>query len=257
MISEDEARTILGVGPRAGADQVRRAYRRLARHHHPDAGGDPDAFHRLRQAVDLLVERPPQEPPAATPPRSNVRRPSTDGRMGAAGWGNATGPRWYEGTVDLEAVAWDAPLPDPPHAWSRDLVALASARPSADLAVHPVRGVSRRPGSWLNRFTAWLSTDLLAGWTIGPSRDPGRGRAGHDVEVRLELPSGRARRLADEADWPMGWTRERRPSATVATRVLTPSRQREATALRCADALAEGLDLLGWPLAQWWHVPDA
>lgn len=256
VITEDEARAILGVGPSAGAEQVRRAYRRLARQYHPDAGGDADAFHVLQEAVARLVEQPAQEPPPQSPPRSNVRRPSTEGRMGAAGWGEATDPRWHEGTVALDEVDWDRPLPDPPHAWSRDLVAVAAARDLVDSPVHPLAGVSRRPGSRLNRFAAWLSSDLLAGWVIGPSRDAGRGRAGHDVEVRLELPSGKARRLAEEAAWPVWWTRERRPSSTIATRVLTPSRSRRATALRSADTLAEGLDLLGWPLTQWWHVPQ-
>jgi curved DNA-binding protein CbpA len=31
------------------------AYRRLVKLHHPDAGGDPEQFHRIQQAYDQAV----------------------------------------------------------------------------------------------------------------------------------------------------------------------------------------------------------
>lgn len=34
---------------------VRKAYQRLARRHHPDQGGDPEQFRRVREAYELLV----------------------------------------------------------------------------------------------------------------------------------------------------------------------------------------------------------
>ena len=40
-----------GATPRA----IKRAYWRLAKAHHPDLGGDPEAFHRLDAAYRLLV----------------------------------------------------------------------------------------------------------------------------------------------------------------------------------------------------------
>lgn len=45
-------RAVLGLGPTANADDVKRAFRGLAREHHPDHGGDPDRFRRLVEARD-------------------------------------------------------------------------------------------------------------------------------------------------------------------------------------------------------------
>ena len=51
---------ILGVAPSASADDVRHAYQRLARQHHPDrdaaGGGDDEAFVRVQAAYDALRE---------------------------------------------------------------------------------------------------------------------------------------------------------------------------------------------------------
>lgn len=253
MTSEAQARAILGVGRDADADEIRRAYRRLARRSHPDAGGDASEFHRLQQAVTVLLDAGPGPArPPASPSTSRMTRPSTATRVGATGWGESSIPRWHDEEVDVTDVDWARGLPAPPHAWSRDLVAVAAGLGGDDGVVHAVAGVSRRPGSRLNRFAGWLSSDLLATWWLGPARR--RGNRDHDVELRLELPSGRARRLGEQAAWPLGWTRERRPSATIVTLVLTPSRERRATALRAANQLAIGLDALGWPLDDWYRV---
>lgn len=253
MTSPAEARALLGVGADAGPDEVRRAYRRLARHAHPDAGGDAADFHRLQQAVAVLLEpRPRPAPPAASPSTSRMTRPSTATRMGGTGWGESSGPRWHEESVEVDHVDWQQPMPSPPHAWTRDLLAVAVLAPEDGPVVRPATGVSRRPGSRLNRVVGWLNTDLLARWLVRPARD--RGVAGHDVELRLELHGTRARRLADDVSWPLGWTRERRPSTTVVTAVVTPSRDPRTTAVRTADHLAAGLDVLGWPLTDWYRV---
>lgn len=45
---------ILGVSPHAAADEVKAAHRRAAKRHHPDNGGDPDAFADVTAAYDLL-----------------------------------------------------------------------------------------------------------------------------------------------------------------------------------------------------------
>lgn len=62
----DAART-LGVAPGSDAATVRRAFRRLALRHHPDAGGDAATFRAVREAYDLLVEAAPSTGPSTTP----------------------------------------------------------------------------------------------------------------------------------------------------------------------------------------------
>lgn len=60
---------VLGIRPDADTGQIRAAYRGRARHVHPDAGGDDDAFTRLqdayRQALNLRSAR---RSDAAPPP---------------------------------------------------------------------------------------------------------------------------------------------------------------------------------------------
>ena len=49
---------VLGVAPNAGADEIKRAYRQLARRYHPDISGDERgaAFLELSRAYDVLVD---------------------------------------------------------------------------------------------------------------------------------------------------------------------------------------------------------
>lgn len=51
------ALAILELGPDADEASIRQAYRRLAMQHHPDRGGDPQAFIRLQQAIEHLLPR--------------------------------------------------------------------------------------------------------------------------------------------------------------------------------------------------------
>jgi curved DNA-binding protein CbpA len=46
----------LGVSREASVVEIRRAYRRRAKHAHPDAGGSPEAFERLQLAHDILTD---------------------------------------------------------------------------------------------------------------------------------------------------------------------------------------------------------
>lgn len=50
-----QAWTTLGLEPETPLPLVRKAYQRLARYHHPDQGGDPEQFRRVREAYELLV----------------------------------------------------------------------------------------------------------------------------------------------------------------------------------------------------------
>lgn len=53
--------TLLGLKPTASADEVKRAWREMARTLHPDAGGDPAVFHTTHEAyteaLDIVAHR--------------------------------------------------------------------------------------------------------------------------------------------------------------------------------------------------------
>ncbi|WP_457796307.1 J domain-containing protein [Methylocystis sp. S23] len=48
---------VLGVKEDAGAREINAAYRRLAKKHHPDKGGDPAAFQRVTEAYNVLKSK--------------------------------------------------------------------------------------------------------------------------------------------------------------------------------------------------------
>ncbi|MET0309401.1 MAG: DnaJ domain-containing protein [Sphingomonas sp.] len=54
-VPADEARAILGVGPEAGAEEIRAAHRRLVTALHPDKGGSAELTRRINAARDALL----------------------------------------------------------------------------------------------------------------------------------------------------------------------------------------------------------
>jgi preprotein translocase subunit Sec63 len=54
-MSEADARSILGVGPEAGAEEIQAAYRRLMERVHPDKGGASGLAAQLNAARDRLL----------------------------------------------------------------------------------------------------------------------------------------------------------------------------------------------------------
>jgi DnaJ-class molecular chaperone len=46
----------LGVQRDAGVDDIKKAYRTLAREHHPDKGGDPEKFKEIQEAHEVLSD---------------------------------------------------------------------------------------------------------------------------------------------------------------------------------------------------------
>jgi len=56
-LGESEARSILGVGAHADAEEVRAAHRRLVSAVHPDKGGSADLTRRINAARDTLLKR--------------------------------------------------------------------------------------------------------------------------------------------------------------------------------------------------------
>ncbi|CAE7248378.1 Wwox [Symbiodinium sp. CCMP2592] len=73
-------RAVLGLGPEAGPVEAGRAYRKLARQHHPDKGGDAEAFLRLRAAYKALATDPGIDDPA-TPPRTGLQSAEAAGSV--------------------------------------------------------------------------------------------------------------------------------------------------------------------------------
>lgn len=51
----DEARRILGLGPDASVEEIRRAHRRIIAQVHPDKGGSAELAHRVNMARDRLI----------------------------------------------------------------------------------------------------------------------------------------------------------------------------------------------------------
>ena len=46
---------VLGVSPAATAAEIKAAYRSLVKQHHPDVGGEAEAFRRVNDAYQLLM----------------------------------------------------------------------------------------------------------------------------------------------------------------------------------------------------------
>lgn len=56
-MAEAEARRVLGVGPGAGPEEIRAAYRARIARAHPDRGGSAQEAARLNAARDVLLKR--------------------------------------------------------------------------------------------------------------------------------------------------------------------------------------------------------
>lgn len=56
MQKKSDLYRVLGVGRDAGKDEIRKAFRDKAKKHHPDAGGDPEQFHKVTMAHMVLSD---------------------------------------------------------------------------------------------------------------------------------------------------------------------------------------------------------
>jgi DnaJ family protein A protein 2 len=110
---EPDLYALLGVAPDAPRAEIVRAFRRRALTHHPDRGGDPEAFRRLRRAYETLrdperrtaYDRRRPTPEAHTPP------PPAD----PFAWAPGAGPR----TGDHGVHTVPFPAPGPGGSWRR------------------------------------------------------------------------------------------------------------------------------------------
>jgi hypothetical protein len=70
-----DPRVVLGLSEGATQGEARRAFRRLVKTTHPDAGGDAGAFAAVFEAYDELRRTlPPDPPPPPSRPRPSVRQ---------------------------------------------------------------------------------------------------------------------------------------------------------------------------------------
>jgi len=76
----------LGVNKNATQDEIKSAYRRLAKQHHPDLGGDADKFKNINQAYDVLSD---------TAKRAEYDRPTTQFNF------NSQGGAWDMNGLDI------------------------------------------------------------------------------------------------------------------------------------------------------------
>jgi hypothetical protein len=238
-VEAPDALEVLGLPGPAGPDEVKQAYRRLARELHPDAGGDAEEFRRVQEAYQAISGGTDAR---ADGPRAQVRVAGVDQR-----WWETPGA-WHEGPVDVAAVDLGRAPEGRVTPATVDLVASLLHAPGAP-PVRPVSLHSRAPGSRLHAIVGWLQPELLASLTARPTTDGPR--AGHDVHVELRAAAGRGRRLAADAPLPAQWTRRRGSDSVRIARDLRPSRDPAATAVRVTREMDELTATMGWPMGEW------
>jgi hypothetical protein len=236
-LTREEALRLLELEPRPGvavdAATAKRAFRQLARTHHPDHGGDATTFHRLQLAYERLLADEPSDR------RPNVGR----GRPSRASSPGTTVPD----AADLASVRWDLPLRGARRHLDRDTVAGWLAQPHA-APIMPLLASSRAPGSRMNRLAVHLSPDLTSRLRIVPARDD---RHREVVAIEVTASARRARRALDRVPLAGGWVRTRGSSSTTLRHELVPSAVRRQTAVRVTDRLEALLTTLDWPLTSW------
>lgn len=234
--TREEAARRLGLSAAARPHELKRAYRRLAREHHPDLGGDPDVFHELQRAYERLAEDtdPPPRVARGRPSRPSV--PFVDDTK----------------VADLERVDWSAPLPEGDLRLDPDRLARLLAD-DVERAVRPIEATSRAPGSRFNGIARHLAAELTSTLRVAEVEDDLRRPV---VAVDVIGATRRARRALDAVALAGGWVRTRHSTSTRLRATLTPSPDRRATALRATDQLTALLDALRWPLRSWTVAAD-
>ena len=231
-LTREDALRALALSSAARRADVKRAYRRLARQHHPDRGGDPDTFHEIVAAFERLIDDD-------TPPTTPTVRPGRPSRYAST---EPPIPR-----VDTSSVNWTTTPPAVGTSLNRDRLAVALVDAPAD-GFAAVTATSRSPGSKLNGVARHLAQDSASVLTIGPATDDRR-RPTIAVEVRAF--GRRGRRALERAELLDRWTRTRGSSHTLLRSMVQRASDRRVSALLATDRAAELLDRLSWGLSAW------
>jgi len=244
--TREEAARALGVAITADHQACKQAYRRLAREHHPDVGGDPDRFHVLQLAYERLVAET-NGPPQPLVSRGTPSRPPV--------------PFLDETEVaDLGSIDWSTTLPEGRVRLDRDRVAIWLAGTTIPAGeprepqvpdhgmVNALTATSRAPRSRLNRAAHLMAAELTSRIRVADASDD---RGLPLVAVEVVAANRRARRALDRVPLRGGWVRTRRSSSTLLRATLSPSHDARATAVRATERLAALLDELAWPLPAW------
>lgn len=229
--SRAHALRVLALSSNADRSDIKRAYRRLAREHHPDHGGDPDLFQEITRAYERLVA----DDAVPRVPRVARGRPSRSAFLDATP------------TPDVRTIDWDTSVPAVGEPLSRDGLAVLLATGHA----HPLTAIaatSRAPGSRLNRFAPHLAGHSTAALTIGPDRDD-RGRP--VAALQLRAWSRKGRKVLDQAQLLGRWSRIRGSSSTLLRATVPPATDRRVTAASTVDLTQELLQALAWDLTAW------
>lgn len=239
-----QARALLGVARHASADQIRRAWRKQARQHHPDHGGSSAAFLALNEAYRILmIQASTDQPsPAGVAHGQPSRRPTQRETHVTVDW-----------TVAPPAMA--SPL-------DRNGVAVLIGRDGRGR----LAATSRAPTSRLNRWAQQIAGDDAARLTIGPTRDD-RGQLMCQASVAAR--TRKARRVLEAAPLADGWLRRRTPATTTLTAAfaladdaaVAPSLASHPdpalTAVAVAASVEQMLRAMDWPLPSWFRTSTA
>lgn len=134
MVIRQNHYELLGVSVDAPVDDIRRAYRSLVKHAHPDAGGDAERFRQIQSAYETLTNPLLRR---EYDDRHGLRR----GRYDAAAGGGSQTSSW-SGTVgsftgDVEFPAWLRDVAEQPWGGSFERGAAEAERSAAERARTP------------------------------------------------------------------------------------------------------------------------